>query len=99
MLSAKKLAGTLLGGGGTKIVSSTIAVSVIPFEVPVTVTFTVPSAAPPVAVNVKVLVLVVLAGLKDAVTPLGRLDAVRFTLPEKPLCAVTVIVLAPLASC
>jgi hypothetical protein len=63
------------------------------------VTFAVPSAAPPAAVNVKVLVLFVLDGLKDAVTPLGRLDAERLTLPEKLAWGETVIVLAPLALC
>ncbi len=40
----------------------------------------------------KVLVLPVLVGLKDAVTPLGRLEAERLTLPEKPLSGFTDIV-------
>jgi len=43
-----------------------------------------------------VLVLVVLLGLNDAVTPLGRTAVDRLTLPVKPFCGVTVIVLVPL---
>lgn len=68
-------------------------------DVPVTVTATVPVVAVPLAVSVKVLVLVVLLGLNDAVTPLGKPEADRLTLPLKPFCGVTVIVLAPLAPC
>ena len=68
-------------------------------EVPVMVTVTVPVVAVPLAVSVKVLVLVVLLGLNDAVTPLGRPDADKLTLPLKPFCGVTVIVLDPLAPC
>ena len=64
---------------------------------PVTVTVTVPIVAMVLAVSVNVLVFVVLAGLKDAVTPLGRPDADKLTLPLKPFCGLTVIVLAPLA--
>jgi hypothetical protein len=48
------------------------------------------------AASVRVLAAVVLAGLKDAVTPLGRPDATRLTLLLKPLCGLTVRVLAPL---
>ena len=66
---------------------------------PVTVTATVPVAAVPLAVSVKVLVLAVLLGLNDAVTPLGRPDADKLTLPLKPFCGVTVMVLAPPAPC
>ena len=56
----------------------------------------VPVAAVLLAVSVNVLVLVVLVGLNEAVTPLGRPEADRLTLPVKPLCGVTVIVLFPL---
>ena len=66
---------------------------------PVTVTVTVPVAAVPLAVSVNVLVLAVLLGLNEAVTPLGRPDADKLTLPLKPFCGVTVMVLAPLAPC
>ena len=48
------------------------------------------------AANVNVLVLAVLLGLNDAVTPLGRPDADKLTLPLKPPCGVTLIVLVPL---
>jgi len=56
----------------------------------------VPVVAVPLAVNVSVLVLVVLLGLNDAVTPLGGTEVARLTLPVKPFCGVTVIVLVPL---
>src|ERR1700722_3704862 len=99
LLSAKKLAVTLLGGGGAKIVRPTVAVSATPFDEPVIVTLTVPSAAPLPLVRVRVLVPLVLDGLKDAVTPLGKFDAERVMLPENPLCGVTVMATAPLAPC
>ena len=66
---------------------------------PVTVTVTVPVAAVPLAVNVKVLVPAVLLGLNDAVTPLGRPDVDKLTLPLKPFCGVTVMVLVPVVPC
>jgi hypothetical protein len=47
-------------------------------------------------VNVTVLVLVVLAGLKTAVTPLGNPLTAKLTLPLKPFCPLTLIVLVPL---
>jgi hypothetical protein len=66
---------------------------------PVMVTVTVPVAAVLPAASVKVLVLAVLLGLNDAVTPLGRPDADKLTLALKPFCGVTVMVLALLAPC
>ncbi len=68
-------------------------------DVPVTVSVTVPVVAVLLAVSVKVLVPAVLLGLNDAVTPLGRPDADKLTLPLKPFCGVTVMVLAPLVPC
>lgn len=68
-------------------------------DVPVTVTVAVPVAAVLLALSVSVLVLVVLPGLNVAVTPLGRPVAVKPTLPLKPPCGVTLIVLVPLAPC
>jgi hypothetical protein len=50
-----------------------------------------------VAISVRVLVVVVLDGLKDADTPLGRPEADRATLPVNVLLGVTVTVLEPLA--
>jgi len=68
-------------------------------DVPVMVTVTVPVIAVLFAVSVNVLVLAVLLGLKDAVTPLGKPDADKLTLPLKPFCGVTVIVLVPAVPC
>ena len=68
-------------------------------EEPVTVTVAVPVAAVGLAVNVSVLVLAVLLGLNDAVTPLGRPEADKLTLPLKPFCGVIVMALVPLAPC
>ena len=64
---------------------------------PATVIVTVPMAAVLLAVRVNVLVLTVLLGLNDAVTPVGRPDADKLTLPLKPPCGVTLIVLVPFA--
>ncbi len=68
-------------------------------EVPVTVIVTVPVAAVLLAVSVNALVVAVLLGLNEAVTPLGSPDADKLTLPLKPFCGVTVMVLAPLPPC
>jgi hypothetical protein len=68
-------------------------------EVPVTVIVTVPVVAVLLAVSVNELVLAVLLGLKDAVTPFGNPLADRLTLPLKPLWGETVIVLVPLVPC
>ena len=53
-------------------------------EVPVMVTVDVPVAALPLAVSVRLLVVVAEFGLNDAVTPLGRPEADKLTLPVKP---------------
>ena len=68
-------------------------------EVPVMVTVDVPGVAELAALSVSVLGLVVLARLNDAVTPLGRPDVARATVPVKPFCGVMVIVLLALAPC
>ena len=59
------------------------------------VTLDVPVAAVLLAVSVNELVVVAEAGLKDAVTPLGKPDAEKLTLPLKPFWGATVIVLDP----
>ena len=59
-------------------------------------TVEVPVAAVLLAVSVKELVVVADAGLKDAVTPLGKPDADKLTLPLKLFRGATVIVLEPL---
>lgn len=68
-----------------------------PPDAPETVTVTVPVVALVLAASVNVLVFAVLLGLNDAVTPLGKPDADKLTLPLKPPCGVTVMVLVPLA--
>ena len=60
------------------------------------VTLDVPVAALALAVSVNELVVVAEAGLNEAVTPLGRPDAEKLTLPVKPFWGATVIVLDPL---
>jgi hypothetical protein len=67
-----------------------------PPDAPEMVTVAVPVAAVLLAARVNVLVPVVLAGLNDAVTPLGRPDADKLTLLLKPFCGVMVIVVVPL---
>jgi len=53
-------------------------------EVPVIVTIVVPGAAALLAVTVSVLVLVEGLGESVAVTPLGRSETAKFTLPVNP---------------
>lgn len=69
-----------------------VTVSVKLPEVPVIVTGNVPTAAVPTAVRVRVLVVAVVLGLNDAVTPAGKPDADKLTLPLKPNCGVMVMV-------
>jgi hypothetical protein len=68
-------------------------------SVPVTVMVLVPTGAVEVALNVSTLVVAVDAGLDEAVTPLGSVDAVSVTLPVKPILGVMVIVLVAPAPC
>jgi hypothetical protein len=68
-------------------------------DTPEMVTVTVPVAAAEVADKVSVLVPEVGFGLNAAVTPLGKPEAERVTLPLKPPTSVTVIVLVPLLPC
>ena len=63
--------------------------------VPVTVTVADPVVAVVEAVKVRVLVPVVDAGLKLAVTPAGKPLAARATVPLKPFSGLTVMVLLP----
>src|SRR5436305_5811864 len=76
-----------------------VAVLVKPSEEPVTVTTTVPVAAVGFAVRVSALVVVVLLGMNEAVTPLGRPEADKLIVPWKPPCSATVTVLAALEHC
>lgn len=80
-------------------VRATVVVWVRAPLVPVTVTFVVPVVAVLEAVKVRVLVVVVEAGLKLAVTPVGRPLAESVTVPVNPFTGVIVIVLLPVAPC
>ena len=79
-------------------VSEIVVVWVSAPEMPVTVAVEVPVAAVALAVSVRVLVVVALAGLKDAVTPFGKPDADRATLPVNPFWGAIEIVLVPPAA-
>lgn len=68
-------------------------------DVPVIVTGKVPTAAVPAAFRVRVLVVPVVAGLNDAVTPLGIPEAAKVTVPLKPNCGVMVMVFVLLVPC
>ncbi len=81
--------------GGDVTVRLIVVVPVKLPEMPVTVTVDVPVAAVALAVSVSVLVLVAGLGVNAAVTPLGKPDAERVTLPLKPPAGVIVIVLVP----
>jgi hypothetical protein len=80
---------------GATMVRVRVAVALRAPEVPVTVMVEVPATAALPAVRVIVLALFVLEGLKAAVTPAGSPEATRLTLPLKPSCGTTVIVLLP----
>ena len=59
----------------------------------------VPVVAAPLAVRVKTLVAVVGFVPNEAVTPVGKPDADKVTLPVKPFRGATVMVLEPLDPC
>ena len=77
----------------------TLVVCVMLPETPVTVTATVPVAAVALAVNVRLLVAVVGFVPNAAVTPVGRPEALRVTLPAKPPIGFTVMVVEADAPC
>ncbi len=70
-------------GAGPTVSKMEVVLAKLP-EVPVMVTGNVPVVAVLLAVSVKVLEPAVLVGLKEEVTPLGKLDADKLTLPLKP---------------
>ena len=82
-----------------EIVSAIVVVCDSEPDVPVMVTVFAPVAAVELAVKVTVLVVVALAGLNEAVTPVGRPDADNATDPLKPLTLAMVTVLEPVAPC
>jgi hypothetical protein len=69
-----------------------VVVAVTDPDVPVTVTVNAPVVAVLLAVNVSTLLVVVGLVPNEAVTPLGKPDAARVTLPVNPPVSVTVIV-------
>jgi hypothetical protein len=73
-------------------VSVMVVVAVTDPDVPVTVTVNAPVVAVLLAVNVSTLLLVIGFVPNEAVTPLGKPDAARVTLPVKPPVSVTVMV-------
>jgi hypothetical protein len=81
--------------GGPVTVSVSLTALVRLPEVPVIVIVVGPEAAELATVSVSALLVVAAAGLNDAVTPVGRPDAVRFTVPLKPFCGLTVMVAVP----
>jgi hypothetical protein len=85
--------------GGFTVRLMLVVCTVLP-DVPVTVIVAGPVVAELLAVNVSVLVLVVVAGLNAAVSPLGNPEAVKVTLPVNPPVGLTVIVVGePLLPC
>lgn len=95
-LSAAGLAESVKLGGTTTVIAI-VAVLVSAPEVPVTVKVALPGVAFAAALRLSALLLVLDAGLKDAVTPVGNPAIEKLTVAVKPFCGVTVIVLAPLA--
>jgi hypothetical protein len=80
-----------LGGGAVTVSAIGVIVDRSP-EVPVTVTVAVPMVAEAPAVNVTTLEPVAGLVANTAVTPLGRPEAARVTLPVNPFAGVTVMV-------
>lgn len=72
-----------------------VVVLVRPPDVPVMVTVNEPVVAVPVAARVKTLLAVAGFVAKVPLTPLGKPDAAKLTLPLKPLSALIEIVVEP----
>lgn len=85
-------------GGGLTVRESVVELDRLP-DKPVMVRAAVPVVAALLAVSVSVLVPAVLAGLNDGVTPAGKPDADKLTVPLNPLSGLMEIVLVPLAPC
>lgn len=79
--------------------SVTVIEFVTPAAAPVTVTGNAPVIAPASAVKVSALLDEAGFGLKEAITPPGRPDVDKLTVPLKPLNGVMVIVVEPVAPC
>jgi hypothetical protein len=83
------------GAGGVLTVREIVAELVKLPDMPMMVTVLVPVVAVLLTVNVKVLLPVVLVGLKEAITPEGKPETDKPTLLLKPFSGKTVIVLVP----
>ncbi len=93
-LTTVKLAGEALSENAAAPLTVRLSVTEVDAApmVPVTVTVFVPTTAADVALNVTMLVVAVVAGVNEAVTPLGSPDTASVTLPVKPVFGTTVIV-------
>jgi hypothetical protein len=80
---------------GAEVVRARVVVTVTAPDLPVMVTLYCPRMAELLAVKVTVLLPFVGFGEKDAVTPLGRPDAERVTLPVNPFRGVTLMEVVP----
>jgi hypothetical protein len=99
MVRLPGLAESVKPGGGLTVRFSVVVADGTPVALPLIVTVAAPSAAVLLAVSVRVLLPVAGFGLKVAVTPPGRPDAERVTLPVNPPMSLTVTVLTPDAPC
>jgi hypothetical protein len=72
-----------------------VVVSVRPPETPVTVINCVPGVAEALAVSVSVLLVVDELGENDAVTPFGKPEAEKLTLPVNPYWGLTLMLNVP----
>ena len=88
-----------VGRGGGTTVRVMVVVRVKVPDVPVMVAVTVPTVAALLAASVIVLVVVAGLGLNDALTPLGRPETDKLTLPLKPFSGVTATVAVPPLPC
>lgn len=85
----------MLKSVGTVMVTVIVTAEVRLPEVPLMVKVEALAAAAVVAVSVSVLADVVLTGLNDAVTPVGKPVALRATVALKPPCGATAMVVLP----
>jgi hypothetical protein len=90
---------TVTVGPTLETVKVTVVVDVMVPDTPVIVTVVVPTVAVALAVKVSVLVVVAGFGLNAAVTPFGRVEVLKVTLPLKAFCGVIVIALVPVPPC
>lgn len=86
------------GGGAFTVREIVVVLEIVP-ELPVIVIPAVPGAALLPTVSVKVLLLEAEAGLKDAVTPLGKPVADKLTFPVNPFSSKMVTVVVTLLPC